>query len=155
MPKGSGRGIAIHEAFGTIVGEVVEVLVSAKGEVKVGRVVAAARLRCHVVNPLTVVMQIESAIVYGLSAALFGEITIEKGAVVQGNFDEYQVARLADTPKIETYLALSGGKKWGGIGEPGTPPIAPALCSTQSTPPPASASRSLPIKNTDLAAGPV
>jgi isoquinoline 1-oxidoreductase beta subunit len=153
MPKGSGRGIAIHEAFGTIVGEVVEVLVSAKGEVKVGRVVAAVDCG-HVVNPLTVVMQIESAIVYGLSAALFGEITIEKGAVVQGNFDEYQVARLADTPKIETYLALSGGKKWGGIGEPGTPPIAPALTNAiyAAT---GKRIRSLPIKNTDLAAGPV
>jgi isoquinoline 1-oxidoreductase beta subunit len=153
MPKGSGRGIAIHEAFGTIVGEVVEVSVSPKGEVKVGRVVAAVDCG-HVVNPLTVVMQIESAIVYGLSAALFGEITIEKGAVVQGNFDEYQVARLADTPKIETYLALSGGKKWGGIGEPGTPPIAPALTNAiyAAT---GKRIRSLPIKNTDLAAGPV
>jgi isoquinoline 1-oxidoreductase beta subunit len=151
LPKGAGRGIAIHESFGTIVGEVVELTVSPKGEVKVDRVVAAVDCG-HVVNPLTVVMQIESAVVYGLSAALFGEITIDKGAVVQGNFDDYQVARLADTPKIETHLVLSGGTKWGGIGEPGTPPIAPAVCNAiyAAT---GKRIRSLPIKNVDLSSG--
>ncbi|MDZ5449343.1 xanthine dehydrogenase family protein molybdopterin-binding subunit [Labrys sp. ZIDIC5] len=153
LPKGRGRGIAIHESFGTIVGEVVELAVSPQGEVKVQRVVAAVDCG-HVVNPLTVEMQIESAVVYGLSAALFGEITIEKGAVVQGNFDDYQVARLADTPPIETHLVLSGGKKWGGIGEPGTPPIAPAVCNAifAAT---GKRIRSLPVKNTDLKWGPV
>lgn len=151
MPAGSGRGIAIHEAFGTIVGEVVEVAVSDKGEVKVTRVVAAVDCG-HVVNPLTVAMQIESAVVYGLSAALFGAITIEKGAVVEGNFDAYPVARLADTPPIETHLVLSGGTKWGGIGEPGTPPIAPALCNAifAAT---GKRIRNLPIRDTDLANG--
>jgi isoquinoline 1-oxidoreductase subunit beta len=68
-------------------------------------------------------------VLYGLTAALFGEITIEKGRVVQGNFDDYPIARMADAPTIETHLALSGGSKWGGIGEPGTPPIAPAVCN--------------------------
>jgi isoquinoline 1-oxidoreductase beta subunit len=96
--------------------------------VRVERVVAAVDCG-HVVNPLTVAMQIESGVVYGLSAALFGAITIKDGAVVEGNFDQYQVARLADTPPIETHLVLSGGSKWGGIGEPGTAPIAPALCN--------------------------
>ena len=74
-------------------------------------------------------MQIESAVLYGLTAALFGEITIKNGAVEQGNFDDYQIARMADAPTIETHFALSGGGKWGGIGEPGTPPIAPAVAN--------------------------
>lgn len=148
MPAGKGRGIAIHECFGTIVGEVAEVAVSAKGELRVERVVAAVDCG-HVVNPRTVEMQIESAVVYGLSAALFGEITIEKGAVVQGNFDDYQVVRLAEMPSIETHLALSGGSKWGGIGEPGTPPIAPAVCNAifAAT---GKRIRRLPIKDFDL-----
>ncbi|PSJ59391.1 xanthine dehydrogenase family protein molybdopterin-binding subunit [Pseudaminobacter soli (ex Li et al. 2025)] len=148
MPAGKGRGIAIHESFGTIVGEVVEVAVSPKGEVRVERVVAAVDCG-HVVNPRTVEMQIESGVVYGLSAALFGEITIDKGAVVQGNFDDYQVVRLADMPWIETHLALSGGSKWGGIGEPGTPPIAPAVCNAifAAT---GKRIRRLPIKDFDL-----
>ncbi len=148
MPKGSGRGIAIHESFGTIVGEIVEAAVDAKGQLKVERVVAAVDCG-HVVNPLTVAMQIESGVVYGLSAALFGAINIKDGAVVEGNFDQYQVARMADTPPIETHLVLSGGSKWGGIGEPGTPPIAPALCNAifAAT---GKRIRSLPIMNTDL-----
>jgi len=74
-------------------------------------------------------MQIESGILYGLTAALFGEITIKDGRVEQANFDTYQIARMADAPRIETHLVLSGGSKWGGIGEPGTPPIAPAICN--------------------------
>jgi isoquinoline 1-oxidoreductase beta subunit len=149
MPHGSGRGIAIHESFGTIVGEIVEVAVDPKGQVHVERVVAAVDCG-HVVNPLTVAMQIESGVVYGLSAALFGAITIKDGAVVEGNFDQYQVARLADTPPIETHLVLSGGSKWGGIGEPGTPPIAPALCNAifAAT---GKRIRQLPIMDTNLA----
>jgi isoquinoline 1-oxidoreductase beta subunit len=149
MPHGRGRGIAIHESFGTIVGEIVEASVDPKGKVRVERVVAAVDCG-HVINPLTVAMQIESGVVYGLSAALFGAITIKDGAVVEGNFDQYQVARLADTPPIETHLVLSGGSKWGGIGEPGTPPIAPALCNAifAAT---GKRIRQLPIMDTNLA----
>ena len=128
LPQGHGRGIAIHESFGTIVGQVVEVGVSPKGEVKVERVVAGVDSG-HVVNPRHVEMQIESGILYGLTAALFGEITIKDGRVEQANFDTYQIARMADAPRIETHLVLSGASKWGGIGEPGTPPIAPAICN--------------------------
>ena len=76
-------------------------------------------------NPLTAAMQIESAVLYGLTAALFGEITIKQGRVVEGNFDSYPIARMSDAPVIETHFVLSGGDKWGGLGEPGTPPIAP------------------------------
>jgi isoquinoline 1-oxidoreductase beta subunit len=148
QPPGKGRGIAIHESFGTIVGEIVEVAVSPKGEVKVERVVAVVDCG-HVVNPRTVEMQIESAVIYGLTAALYGEITIKDGRVQESNFDGYEMVRFADAPVIETYLALSGGSKWGGIGEPGTPPIAPALCNAifAAT---GKRIRSLPIKNQDL-----
>jgi isoquinoline 1-oxidoreductase beta subunit len=128
LPKGVGRGVAIHEAFGTIVGEIAEVKVSDRGEVRVERVVACVDCG-HLVNPLTAAMQIESAVLYGLTAALFGEITIKQGRVEQGNFDSYPIARMADAPVIETYFALSGGDKWGGLGEPGTPPIAPAIAN--------------------------
>ena len=123
-----GRGIAIHECYGTIVGQVAEVTVTQKGEVKVERVVAAVDCG-HVVNPSIVEAQIESGIIYGLSAALYGDLTIKDGRVQQVNFDEYKMVQLADAPEIEVYLALSGGKKWGGIGEPGTAPIAPAVAN--------------------------
>jgi isoquinoline 1-oxidoreductase beta subunit len=128
LPKGRARGLAIHESFGTIVAEVAEVAIGTKGEVKVERVVAGVDCG-HVVNPRHVEMQIESGILYGLTAALFGEITIKDGRVEQSNFDTYPIARMADAPRIETHLVLSGGTKWGGIGEPGTPPIAPAICN--------------------------
>jgi len=148
LPKGRGRGLAIHESFGTIVGEVAEVSVGARGEVKVERVVAGVDSG-HVVNPLHVQMQIESGILYGLTAALFGEITVKDGRVEQGNFDTYRIARMADAPAIETHLVLSGDKKWGGIGEPGTPPIAPAVCNAifAAT---GKRIRKLPIGNVDL-----
>ena len=150
LPKGVGRGMAIHEAFGTIVGEIAEVAVSDGGEVKVQRVVACVDCG-HLVNPLTAAMQIESAVLYGLTAALFGEITIKQGRVEQGNFDSYPIARMADAPVIETYFALSGGDKWGGIGEPGTPPIAPAVANAifAAT---GKRIRSLPLKNVSLGA---
>ncbi len=149
LPSGWGRGTAIHESFGTIVGEVVEASVSPQGDVKVHRVVAAVDCG-HVINPPTVAEQIESGVIYGLTAALSGEITIKDGAVEQGNFDDYQIVRMADTPKIEVHLALSGGSKWGGIGEPGTPPIAPALANAIFNAA-GQRIRSLPIRNTRLA----
>ncbi len=149
LPAGRGRGIAIHESFGSVVGQVAEVTVSRKGEVRVDRVVAAVDCG-HVVNPAIVEAQIESGVIYALSAALYGEITIKGGRVEQGNFDDYQVLRLADTPKIEVYFALSGGKKWGGIGEPGTPPTAPAVANAVFAAT-GTRVRSLPLKNLKLA----
>ncbi len=148
LPSGKGRGIAIHESYGTIVGEIAEVAVSPKGEVKVERVVVAVDSG-HVVNPRTVAMQMEGGVIYGLTAALYDEITIKDGRVEQANFDNYQMMRLADAPKIEVHLALTGGRKWGGIGEPGTAPIAPAVCNAifAAT---GKRIRSLPIKNVDL-----
>jgi isoquinoline 1-oxidoreductase subunit beta len=148
LPAGKGRGIALHESFGSIVGEIVEASVNAKGQVRVERVVVAVDSG-HVVNPRTVEMQMESGVIYGLTAALYGEITIKDGRVQQGNFDEYQMVRLADAPKIEVHLALTGGSKWGGIGEPGTPPIAPALCNAIFAVT-GKRIRSLPIKDINL-----
>jgi isoquinoline 1-oxidoreductase beta subunit len=150
LRKGVGRGVAIHEAFGTIVGEIVEVAVDDQGGIKVERVVACVDCG-HLVNPLTAAMQIESAVLYGLTAALFGEITIRQGRVEQGNFDSYPIARMADAPMIETHFVLSGGDKWGGLGEPGTPPIAPAIANAifAAT---GKRIRSLPLKNASLGA---
>jgi len=152
LGQGRGRGIAIHECYGSIIGQVAEVTVSQKGEVRVDRVVAAVDCG-HVVNPGIVEAQIQSGVIYGLSAALYGEITIKQGRVQQANFDEYQVVRLADTPKIEVYLALSGGKKWGGIGEPGTAATAPAVANAVFAAT-GTRVRSMPLKNIKLP-GPV
>jgi isoquinoline 1-oxidoreductase subunit beta len=148
MPPGMAQGIAIVESYGSIVAEVAEVSVSKRGEVRVERVVCA--LDCgHVVNPLTVAEQMESSVVYGLTAALYGQITIKNGRVVEGNFDDYQMLRLDGMPEVETHLALTGGNKWGGIGEPGVPPIAPAVCNAifKVT---GKRVRSLPLSNHDL-----
>jgi isoquinoline 1-oxidoreductase subunit beta len=148
MPPGTAQGVAIAESYGSIVAEVAEVSVSKRGEVRVDRVVCAVDCG-HVVNPLTVAEQMESAVVYGLTAALYGQITIKNGRVVEGNFDDYQMLRLDAMPEVETHLALTGGAKWGGIGEPGVPPLAPALCNAifKVT---GKRVRSLPLSNHDL-----
>ena len=148
LGQGRGRGIAIFECYDTIIGQVAEVTVSKKGDVRVDRVVAGVDCG-HVVNPGIVEAQIQSGVVYGLSAALYGEITIKDGRVEQSNFDSYQVVTLADTPKIEVYLALSGGKKWGGIGEPGTASTAPAVSNAVFAAT-GTRVRSMPIKNVKL-----
>jgi isoquinoline 1-oxidoreductase subunit beta len=148
MPQGKGRGIAIHESFGTIVAEVAEVALGAKGEVKVERVTIAVDCG-HVINPRLVEMQMESGVIYGLTAALGNAITIKDGAVEQANFDTYPMLKMADAPEMETHLALSGGKRWGGIGEPATPPIAPAVCNAIFAIT-GKRIRSLPISDTEL-----
>ena len=148
LERGRGRGIAVHECYNTIIGQVAEVTVSKKGEVRVDRVVAAVDSG-HVVNPGIVEAQIQGGVIYGLSAALYGDLTIKDGRVEQSNFDSYPVVTLADTPKIEVYLALSGGKKWGGIGEPGTAATAPAVANAVFAATGVRA-RSLPLKNVKL-----
>ena len=95
--------------------------------VRVHRVVSAIDAG-HVVNPLSVELQTESAVVYGLTAALYGEITIKDGQVEQSNFSDYQMLRMAEMPRIETIIVPSSGT-WGGVGEPPLPPLAPALCN--------------------------
>ena len=107
LPAGQGRGIAIVESFGSIVAEVAEVEVGAENGVRVNRVVCAADTG-EVIHPDGLRGQLESGIIFGLSAALFGEISIEKGRVVEGNFPDYPMMRMADTPHIETLLVPSG-----------------------------------------------
>ena len=127
LPPRHGRGIAIHESFGSIAAEVAEVAVDQAGALRVIRVVAAVDCGT-VVDPHIAAMQVESAVIYGLSAALYEAATVRDGAVTQGNFDTYRVMRMADAPAIETHLVPSG-RPIGGLGEPGTPPAAPALCN--------------------------
>jgi isoquinoline 1-oxidoreductase beta subunit len=147
LPAGVFRGIAHNEAYGSIVSQVVEASVSDKGEVKIHRVVCAIDSG-HVVNPDTIEAQVQGAIVFGLTAALYGEITIQQGKVEQGNFDDYEMLRLAGMPKVEVLLVPSGAF-WGGVGEPGLPPVAPALCNALFAAT-GKRIRSLPLKNQKL-----
>lgn len=124
LPEGSGRGISLQESFGSLVAQVVEVAV-VEGEVSVERVVAVIDPGLAVA-PDGIAAQLESGIIYGLTAALHGEITIEKGAVVQSNFHDYKAVRMNEAPNIETHV-INSGHDIGGAGEPGTPGIAPAL----------------------------
>jgi isoquinoline 1-oxidoreductase subunit beta len=127
LPAGRAHGVALHESFGTIVAQVHEVSLDKAGQPRVHRVVAV--VDCGVViNPGIATQQIESAIVFGLSAALFGRIDIQNGVVQQSNFDRYPVLRLAAMPVIETHFIASVHEP-GGLGEPGTPPAAPALAN--------------------------
>ncbi|CAN5882490.1 xanthine dehydrogenase family protein molybdopterin-binding subunit [soil metagenome] len=123
---GRALGVALHQSFGTIVAEVAEVSVQGK-TITVHKVSCAADCGI-VVNPNIVLQQLESAVIFGLSAALYGEITIKDGKVEQGNFHDYPVLRLNETPEIETVLIRSAEPPEG-IGEPGTPPIAPAVAN--------------------------
>jgi isoquinoline 1-oxidoreductase subunit beta len=124
LPAGRARGIACHASFGSYVAEVAEVSVE-KGKVRVHRVTCA--VDCGVVvNPDTVEAQLEGAVVYGLSAALRGEITVKDGAVVQGNFDDYEPLRMSEMPAVSAHIVPSTEPP-GGIGEPGLPPLAPAV----------------------------
>ena len=124
LPEGSGRGISLQESFGSLVAQVVEVAV-VEGEVSVERVVAVIDPGLAVA-PDGIAAQLESGIISGLTAALHGEITIEKGAVVQSNFHDYKAVRMNEAPNIETHV-INSGHDIGGAGEPGTPGIAPAL----------------------------
>jgi isoquinoline 1-oxidoreductase beta subunit len=127
LPKGRARGFAIHESFGTVCAQVAEVSIE-NGIARVHRVVAA--MDCGlVVNPLTVEAQVQSAIAYGLSAALHGEITFKDGRVEQSNFHDYPPLRMNEMPRVEVHLVASTMDKPTGVGEPGTPPIAPAVAN--------------------------
>jgi isoquinoline 1-oxidoreductase beta subunit len=124
LPPGRGRGIAIQKSFGSIVAEVAEVSVEGR-DVRVHKVWCA--IDCgFAANPSGVVMQMESAINYGLTAALYGEITLQDGRVQQSNFHDYPILRIHEAPHIEVAI-IDSGEAMGGAGEPGTPPIAPAV----------------------------
>jgi isoquinoline 1-oxidoreductase beta subunit len=124
LPAGHARGIAVHESFGSFVAQVAEVSID-DGKIRVHRVTCA--VDCGIaVNPSTIVAQMESGIAFGLGAALHGAITFKDGKVTQSNFDDYLVLRLTEMPKVDVHIVPSRERP-GGIGEPGTPPIAGAV----------------------------
>jgi isoquinoline 1-oxidoreductase subunit beta len=125
LPAGHGRGIAVGQSFGSYVAEVAEVSVGKDGKVKVHRVVCAVDCG-RTVNPDIIKRQMESSIVFGLSAALYGEITFKDGKVDQSNFHDYEVLRMSEMPAVEVHIVPSTEAP-GGVGEPGLPPAAPAL----------------------------
>ncbi len=125
LPTGVFRGIAVAQSFGSYVAEVAEVSIRPDGTPRVHRVVAAVDCG-QIVNPEIIRRQIEGSIVYGLSAALYGKITLKDGRVEQGNFNDYPVLRMSEMPSVEVHI-LPSTEKPGGIGEPGTPPVAPAV----------------------------
>ena len=128
LPKGRGRGIAICENTNSLCAQVAEVTVRPNGDVKVDRVTVALDTH-YMVNPQTIAEQAEGGVIFGLSGALYGKITVKDGVPVQGNFDTYRMVRLAEAPRIDVHLVPSGGKVWGGAGEPATPPIAGAVAN--------------------------
>lgn len=126
LPEGHARGFAIHKSFGSLVAQVAEVSLE-NGRPRVHRVVAAVDMGL-VVNPRHAAVQIESGIVFGLSAALHQRITFKEGRVQQSNFHDFPMLRQSEMPKVEVHLLESLGPP-GGAGEPGTPPIAPAVAN--------------------------
>ncbi|MEX0964560.1 MAG: molybdopterin cofactor-binding domain-containing protein [Pseudohongiellaceae bacterium] len=125
LPAGHALGIAVQESFGSIVAEVAEVSLDANNRPVVHKVTCA--IDCGwAVNPDTAESQVEGGIIYGLTAALYGEITIENGRVAQNNFPDYEMVRMADSPEIDVHI-IESGEALGGLGEPATPPIAAAV----------------------------
>lgn len=127
LPTGVARGIALAESFRSIVAQVAEVEIR-DGAVRVRRVMCAVDCG-FALNPSIVEAQMEGGIIFGLTAALYGDISIQSGRVQQSNFHDYQMVRIADAPQVEVHIINSGIEHLGGIGEPGTPPIAPAVCN--------------------------
>lgn len=141
------RGVAVHESFASFVAQVVEVSVM-NGKLKLHKVYCA--IDCGLaVNPNGVKAQMESGIIYGLTAALYGEISFKNGEVQQRNFHDYQMLRMHETPQIEVFI-VNSTEKMGGAGEPGVPPTAPALANAifAAT---GKRIRQLPISKTKLA----
>jgi isoquinoline 1-oxidoreductase subunit beta len=127
LPEGVGRGIAVHESYGSFVANVVEASVDKNGKVRVHRVVSAVDCGIHV-NPDSISAQMESGAAFAISAALYGEITLKNGRVEQSNFDSYPILTISGMPRVETHIVPSREKP-GGTGEPGVPAIAPALAN--------------------------
>jgi len=127
LPKGHFQGVAVHEAFKSFVAQVAEVSVDERGKLKIHKVVCA--IDCGLaVNPDGVRAQMESGIIFGITMALYGEITLDKGMVQQGNFHDYRIARMNEAPAIEVHIVPSTGAM-GGAGEPCVPPTAPAIAN--------------------------
>jgi len=127
LPPGHFRGIAVAFSYGSYASEVAEVSIEKDGKVRVHRVVCA--IDCGIfVNPDTVKAQVEGSIVWGMTAALYGAITIDKGRVQQSNFHDYPMLRMNEMPMVEVHIVPSS-EPAGGVGEPGVPPLAPAVCN--------------------------
>jgi isoquinoline 1-oxidoreductase beta subunit len=127
LPAGRGRGIAVCFSYGSYAAHVAEVSVDDEGAVTVHRVVCA--IDCGIaVNPDQVVAQMEGGLIYGLTATLFGQITVDKGRVQQTNFHTYPMLRINQAPMTEVHI-LDSGEAPGGLGEPGVPTVAPAICN--------------------------
>jgi isoquinoline 1-oxidoreductase subunit beta len=146
-PAGRFRGLALEQVDSSFLAGVAEISVGRDGALTVHRFVCAIDPG-HVVNPMTVTRQIESGIAFGLTATLYGEIGIAEGRVAQSNFHDYQMLRLAEMPRVETVLVPSGGF-WGGVGEPPSAIVAPAVCNAVFAAT-GRRIRSLPLKNHDL-----
>ncbi len=126
LPEGRARGVAVHESFGSFVAEVAEVSVD-KGWIRVHKVTCA--VDCGIaVNPETIRAQLQSAVAFGLSATLHSAVSLKDGRVQESNFNDYKVLRLAEMPEVQTYIVPSTDRP-GGVGEPGTPPIGPAVAN--------------------------
>jgi isoquinoline 1-oxidoreductase beta subunit len=125
LPTRTGRGVGVQVAFGSFIATVAEAEVGRDGHVRVRRMVSAVDTGI-IVNPDTVIAQIQGGLIFGLTAALYGEITIDKGRVKQGNFNDYRMLRIDETPAIEVYL-IDSDEAPGGIGETGTTAAPPAL----------------------------
>ncbi|MBI5583358.1 MAG: xanthine dehydrogenase family protein molybdopterin-binding subunit [Deltaproteobacteria bacterium] len=147
---GRARGLAVHQSFGSFIAQVAEVSVSPAGAVRVHKVVCAVDCG-RVVNPSTIEAQMEGGIVFGLSAALHGAITFQNGRVVQGNFDDYPLLTMEEMPAVEVHI-LPSTEGPGGIGEPGVPPIAPAVANAVFAAT-GKRIRRLPISSEDLKKG--
>jgi isoquinoline 1-oxidoreductase subunit beta len=127
LPARKGRGFALHTSYGTTVAQVAEVSLAPDGEVRVERVVCVVDCG-QIVDPDTIKAQMEGGIVFGLSAALWGNITLKEGRVLESNFDNYRVLRISEMPQVEIYIVPSAEPPTG-VGEVGVPPIAPAVAN--------------------------
>lgn len=127
LPPGFGRGVAVQHAFGTYMAQVAEVEVKQDGTVQVKRVVCAVDCGT-VINPDIVEAQIQSAVIFGVTAALYGEITVKQGRVEQSNFNTYQLLRMSEAPSVEVHIVQSNDDP-GGMGEAGTSAVVPAICN--------------------------
>ena len=147
LPKRQGMGLAVHESFGSWSAQVAQVTVSKNHEISIDKIVASVDCGT-VINPDGVKAQMEGSIVYGLTSTLKGEITIEKGAVAQSNFHEFELLQMHEMPKVEIYIVPSLEPP-GGAGEPGLPPVAPAVANAifNAT---GKRIRKLPIRSKDL-----